>query len=91
MSRTRPGEELLSTDIGIRIHSVETKIAAGLIEEVVSVAEGELELVEQMLKHRPQVPNSKSLLSQTNLHRWDELEKPSPPGQWSYFERGDRV
>jgi hypothetical protein len=29
------------------------KIAAGLIEEVVAVAEGELTLVEEMLKYQP--------------------------------------
>lgn len=36
-----------------RISSIETKIGAGLIEEVIQVAEGELELVHEMLKARP--------------------------------------
>jgi NADH dehydrogenase (ubiquinone) 1 alpha subcomplex subunit 5 len=36
-----------------RIEAVENKIAAGLIEEVIVVAENELQLVEDMLKDRP--------------------------------------
>lgn len=35
-----------------RISDMETKLAAGLIEEVVQVAEGELVLVEEMLASR---------------------------------------
>ena len=38
-----------------RISSIETQIGAGLIEEVVQVAEGELHLVDEMLTSRPQV------------------------------------
>jgi hypothetical protein len=37
----------------LRISSIEEKIAAGLIEEVVAVAEGELTLVEEMITARP--------------------------------------
>ena len=73
-----------------RIETIETKIAAGLIEEVVVVAENELELVREMLKARPYVlffcPKH-----ELTLRRWDPLEEQSPPGQWTYFERGDRV
>ncbi|KAK5197309.1 hypothetical protein LTR20_008049 [Exophiala xenobiotica] len=58
-----------------RIETIETKIGAGLIEEVVQVAEGELHLVDEMLRDRP----------------WEELEEKAPAGQWSYFERGDTV
>ncbi|KIW66882.1 hypothetical protein PV04_06172 [Phialophora macrospora] len=58
-----------------QINAIETKIGAGLIEEVISVAEGELLLVDEMLRHQV----------------WDELEEKTPPGQWKYFERGDRV
>ncbi|KAK5035582.1 hypothetical protein LTR13_005711 [Exophiala sideris] len=58
-----------------QIEMIENKIGAGLIEEVVAVAEGELELVDEMLRNQV----------------WDELEEKSPPGQWEYFERGDRV
>ena len=40
------------TDPGYRIDGIEKKIGAGLIEEVVQVAEGELELVDEMLQHQ---------------------------------------
>ncbi|RMZ81458.1 hypothetical protein DV738_g2257, partial [Chaetothyriales sp. CBS 135597] len=58
-----------------QINSIENKIGAGLIEEVIQVAEGELLLVDQMIEAEP----------------WLPLEEQSPPGQWSYFERGERV
>jgi len=58
-----------------QINEIEVKIAAGLIEEVVQVAEGELTLVDEMLESRV----------------WENLEEAAPPGQWEYFERGDRV
>ena len=35
-----------------RIETIENKIAAGLIEEVIVVAESELELVDEMLQAR---------------------------------------
>lgn len=40
-------------DIYHRISAIENKIAAGLIEEVIEVAEGELKLVHEMLKSKP--------------------------------------
>ena len=58
-----------------QINDIEVKIGAGLIEEVVQVAEGELSLVDEMLESKV----------------WEDLEEQAPPGQWSYFERGDRV
>jgi NADH dehydrogenase (ubiquinone) 1 alpha subcomplex subunit 5 len=58
-----------------QINEIEVKIAAGLIEEVVQVAEGELTLVDEMLESKV----------------WENLEEQAPPGQWEYFERGDRV
>lgn len=58
-----------------QIEAIEQKIGAGLIEEVVQVAEGELALIDEMLRHKV----------------WEELEEKAPPGQWVYFERGDRV
>ncbi|ETN47188.1 uncharacterized protein HMPREF1541_01379 [Cyphellophora europaea CBS 101466] len=58
-----------------QIESIENKIGAGLIEEVIVVAQNELELAGEMLQARP----------------WDPLEEPAPPGQWKYFERGDVV
>ncbi|KAL6244300.1 hypothetical protein RBB50_008542 [Rhinocladiella similis] len=58
-----------------QIEMIESKIGAGLIEEVIQVAEGELQLVDEMLIHQP----------------WEELEEKAPTGQWVYFERDDRV
>lgn len=58
-----------------QINDIEVKIGAGLIEEVVQVAEGELTLVYEMLESKV----------------WEDLEEQAPPGQWSYFERGDQV
>ncbi|KAK3368952.1 ETC complex I subunit conserved region-domain-containing protein [Lasiosphaeria ovina] len=54
-----------------QISELETKIGAGLIEEVVQVAEGELKLVDIMLQSRP----------------WESLEEQPAEGQWAYFER----
>ncbi|KAF2762973.1 Ndufa5, NADH-ubiquinone oxidoreductase subunit [Pseudovirgaria hyperparasitica] len=54
------------------ISDIETQIGAGLIEEVIQVAEGELELVKNMITAKP----------------WEELVEKAPEGQWSYFERG---
>ncbi|CBF70447.1 hypothetical protein AN5971.2 [Aspergillus nidulans FGSC A4] len=54
-----------------QIAEIEKKIGAGLIEEVIQVAEGELKLVDELYK-------SKS---------WEELEEKPRPGQWTYFER----
>lgn len=38
------------TDVICRVSELEHKIGAGLIEEVIEVAEGELKLVDTMLK-----------------------------------------
>jgi NADH dehydrogenase (ubiquinone) 1 alpha subcomplex subunit 5 len=38
--------------LGYRISELETKIGAGLIEEVVQVAEGELSLVDTMIQSK---------------------------------------
>ncbi|TVY14879.1 NADH-ubiquinone oxidoreductase 29.9 kDa subunit [Lachnellula arida] len=54
-----------------RIEEIENKIGAGLIEEVIQVAEGELKLVD-VLK-RAEV--------------WQDLEEKPVEGQWSYFMR----
>ncbi|OQV10991.1 ETC complex I subunit conserved domain-containing protein [Cladophialophora immunda] len=58
-----------------QIEGIEQKIGAGLIEEVIQVAEGELELVDEMLRHQV----------------WEDLEEKTPTGQWVYFERGERT
>ncbi|KAF2019406.1 hypothetical protein BU24DRAFT_447912 [Aaosphaeria arxii CBS 175.79] len=55
-----------------QISDIESQIGAGLIEEVIQVAEGEHKLVDEMV-------NSKI---------WEELTEKAPEGQWSYFERG---
>lgn len=54
-----------------QIKELEIKLGAGLIEEVIQVAEGELQLVETM--ERTKV--------------WEELEEKPVEGQWTYFER----
>ncbi|KAH7327885.1 NADH-ubiquinone oxidoreductase 29.9 kDa subunit [Stachybotrys elegans] len=54
-----------------QIHELEHKIGAGLIEEVIQVAEGELQLVDRM----------------TQAKVWEELEEKPVEGQWEYFDR----
>ncbi|KXX82148.1 putative NADH dehydrogenase [ubiquinone] 1 alpha subcomplex subunit 5 [Madurella mycetomatis] len=54
-----------------QIQEVESKIGAGLIEEVIQVAEGELKLVDTMLQAKV----------------WENLEEQPAEGQWAYFER----
>lgn len=77
-----------------RVDEIEQKIGAGLIEEVLQVAEGELILVDELLKYQVYVlmPVRVMLSRGTNsIHRWEDLEEQIPTGQWEYFERGDRV
>ncbi|PLN79727.1 ETC complex I subunit conserved region-domain-containing protein [Aspergillus taichungensis] len=54
-----------------QVAEIEKQIGAGLIEEVIQVAERENKLVDEMY-------NSKV---------WEELAEKPNPGQWSYFER----
>lgn len=54
-----------------QIHDLEQKLGAGLIEEVIQVAEGELQLVDTLEKSKV----------------WEELEDKPAEGQWQYFER----
>ncbi|KXJ95637.1 ETC complex I subunit conserved region-domain-containing protein [Microdochium bolleyi] len=54
-----------------QIEELETKFGAGLIEEVVQVAENELKLVEVMNESKV----------------WESLEEKPSEGQWEYFER----
>ncbi|KAK4156236.1 ETC complex I subunit conserved region-domain-containing protein [Chaetomidium leptoderma] len=54
-----------------QISELETKIGAGLIEEVVQVAENELNLVHTMVQAKV----------------WEPLEEQPAEGQWVYFER----
>ncbi|KAI9759560.1 MAG: hypothetical protein M4579_002226 [Chaenotheca gracillima] len=54
-----------------QVSEIETQIGAGLLEEVINVAEGELKLVDQMAANKS----------------WEELEEKPPEGQWKYFER----
>ncbi|KAL2153098.1 hypothetical protein VTH82DRAFT_4253 [Thermothelomyces myriococcoides] len=54
-----------------QVEELENKIGAGLIEEVIQVAEGELKLVDTMIEHRV----------------WEPLEEQPAEGQWTYFER----
>ncbi|EFQ99937.1 hypothetical protein MGYG_02944 [Nannizzia gypsea CBS 118893] len=55
----------------VQISEIENKIGGGLIEEVIQVAEGELKLVDEMVKSKV----------------WEELVEKPKPGQWTYFER----
>jgi len=54
-----------------QISELETKIGAGLIEEVIQVAENELKLVDTMAQAKV----------------WEPLEEQPAEGQWVYFER----
>ncbi|KAK2044062.1 hypothetical protein LZ31DRAFT_304960 [Colletotrichum somersetense] len=54
-----------------QISELENKIGAGLIEEVIQVAEGELKLVDVMKQAKV----------------WEDLEEKPVEGQWTYFER----
>ncbi|KAF3397032.1 hypothetical protein DPV78_007536 [Talaromyces pinophilus] len=54
-----------------QIAEIENKIGAGLIEEVIQVAEGELSLVDELAKAQV----------------WEELAEKPKPGQWTYFSR----
>ncbi|KAH8889802.1 hypothetical protein GQ53DRAFT_842685 [Thozetella sp. PMI_491] len=54
-----------------QIEQLENKIGAGLIEEVIQVAEGELRLVDTMVEAKV----------------WESLEEKPSEGQWTYFER----
>ncbi|KAJ5081711.1 hypothetical protein NUU61_009975 [Penicillium alfredii] len=56
-----------------QISEIEHEIGAGLIEEVIQVAEAEMKLVDDMYQSKV----------------WEELEEKPSPGQWSYFERGN--
>ncbi|QSZ35657.1 hypothetical protein DSL72_006779 [Monilinia vaccinii-corymbosi] len=55
----------------VRIEEIENKIGAGLIEEVIQVAKGELKLTDILLKARV----------------WEDLEEKPVEGQWTYFKR----
>ncbi|KAK7423776.1 hypothetical protein QQZ08_008931 [Neonectria magnoliae] len=54
-----------------QISELENKIGAGLIEEVIQVAEGELGLIDTMEKAKV----------------WEDLEEKPVDGQWTYFDR----
>ncbi|CAK4023960.1 related to NADH-ubiquinone oxidoreductase [Lecanosticta acicola] len=54
-----------------QVNEIESKIGAGLIEEIIQVAEGESKLVDIMLENKV----------------WEDLEEKPQANQWSYFER----
>ncbi|GAP85915.1 putative NADH-ubiquinone oxidoreductase kda subunit [Rosellinia necatrix] len=54
-----------------QVEEIENKIGAGLIEEVVQMAESELKLVDIMYEAKV----------------WESLEEKPAEGQWEYFER----
>ncbi|CAO2652960.1 Nn.00g023710.m01.CDS01 [Neocucurbitaria sp. VM-36] len=53
------------------ISDLESRLGAGLVEEVIAVAQGEHALVDTMVKSKV----------------WEPLEEQAPEGQWTYFER----
>lgn len=65
---TIEAEPALTAD---QIEEIENKIGAGLIEEVIQVAEGEARLADVMIKAQV----------------WESLEEKPVEGQWTYFER----
>ncbi|KAF2092224.1 NADH-ubiquinone oxidoreductase-like protein 299 kDa subunit [Saccharata proteae CBS 121410] len=56
-----------------QLSELEGRLGAGLIEEVIAVAEGERQLVDEMAKAKI----------------WEELAEKPAEGQWKYFDRGD--
>ncbi|GAM84873.1 hypothetical protein ANO11243_028750 [Dothideomycetidae sp. 11243] len=58
-----------------QIGEIENKIGAGLIEEVIQVAEGEHLTVDTMVENKV----------------WEELEEKPVDGQWTYHERDTHV
>ncbi|KAI7160205.1 hypothetical protein KC353_g16279 [Hortaea werneckii] len=54
-----------------QVQEIEGEVGSGLIEEVIQVAEGELELVHKMAEAKV----------------WEDLEEKPVEGQWTYFER----
>jgi len=78
----RPGEDVKTVEwesepaLSLeQVEEIENKIGAGLIEEVVQVAEGELKLVDVMAKARV----------------WEDLEEKPVEGQWTYFMRDTAI
>lgn len=65
-----PEPPLTASQIG----EIEEQVGAGLIEEVIQVAEGEVELVKVMLENKV----------------WEDLEEKPAPGQWVGHERADK-
>ncbi|THX16203.1 hypothetical protein D6D13_01803 [Aureobasidium pullulans] len=54
-----------------QINTIESQIEAGLIEEIILVAEAETALVDEMYKSKV----------------WEDLEESPNQGQWAYYER----
>ncbi|KFZ02966.1 hypothetical protein V502_11351 [Pseudogymnoascus sp. VKM F-4520 (FW-2644)] len=78
LAEERPQEETRRVELddepsltAEQIGEIEDKIGAGLIEEVIDVAQGELNLVDTMEKSKI----------------WEDLEEKPVEGQWVYFER----
>jgi NADH dehydrogenase (ubiquinone) 1 alpha subcomplex subunit 5 len=80
-------------DTSSRIKDIENKIGAGLIEEVLQVAEGELTLAGEMAESRVYGPllvfHALNLI--LTIRRWEPLEEQPADGQWRYHERPNPV
>ena len=59
------------TNLFARVNHIEQQIQAGLIEEIILVAEAETDLVDEMYKNKV----------------WEDLEESPNQGQWAYYER----
>jgi NADH dehydrogenase (ubiquinone) 1 alpha subcomplex subunit 5 len=59
------------TNLRDRVNHIEQEIQAGLIEEIILVAEFETALVDTMYKSKV----------------WEDLEESPNQGQWAYYER----
>merc|ERR1711964_674424 len=77
-SKERPGSDVKTVKwdpepplTSEQVSEIENKIGAGLIEEVIQVAEGELKLVDVLAKSKV----------------WEDLEEKPVEGQWEYFKR----
>jgi NADH dehydrogenase (ubiquinone) 1 alpha subcomplex subunit 5 len=72
-----------------QINEIESKIGAGLIEEVIQVAQGEKQLAETLLENQVYVLHRPDSMSETNLrsNRWDELVEKPAENQWRYHAR----
>ena len=71
-----------------QVQEIESQIGGGLIEEIIMVAYGELQLVEVMKENKVYVPSHlwREKKFTNSLCSWEPLVEQPVEGQWSYFE-----